>query len=169
MGSSRKGLRSIGRSPRRVNFKLEGRPSEKVSGGDVGDLVWNAEWDTGVELIDQQHRQLLAQFDQVLKALQVKGQDRHFGSLLAFLADYVELHFSSEEALMVEVGFPDLTRHRAIHDEMRARVRALLEDYETSSDLVTFELLEFLTNWLIDHISVEDRRVAEYIRTRPVA
>ena len=69
---------------------------------------------------------------------------------------------------MVEVCFPDLTRHRAIHDEMRARVRTLLEDYETSSDLATFELLEFLTHWLIDHISVEDRRLAEYIRARSV-
>ena len=134
----------------------------------MGDLVWNPEWDTGVEQIDQQHRQLLDHFDQVLRALKVTGQDRLFGNLLAFLADYVEHHFSSEEALMVEVCFPDLTRHRAIHDEMRARVRTLLEDYETSSDLATFELLEFLTHWLIDHISVEDRRLAEYIRARSV-
>ena len=133
----------------------------------MGDLVWNPEWDTGVELIDQQHRQLLAKFDELLRVLQVKGQDRHFGSLLTFLADYAEMHLSSEETLMAEVAFPELARHRAIHDEMRSRVKSLLEDHGTSSDLITFELLEFLTHWLINHISVEDRRLAQHIRSLP--
>ena len=133
----------------------------------MSDLVWNPEWDTGVELIDEQHRQLLAQFDRLLAAVRVKGQVQQLGSLVGFLADYVELHFRSEESLMAEVGFPDLARHQVLHNEMRARVEAVREDFAQSPGIVTLELLEFLTHWLINHISVEDRRLAQHIRSLP--
>jgi hemerythrin-like metal-binding protein len=126
-------------------------------------LVWNPQWDTGIEEIDLQHKALLAQVETLLEAIHSNDMDGRLPGLLAFLADYVEEHFRMEEAQMEASAYPGLAGHRAIHDDMRQQVGSLLARYELDSRAVTDEVLDFVTDWLIKHINGEDRRMARYL------
>ncbi|NTW86293.1 MAG: hemerythrin family protein, partial [Holophagaceae bacterium] len=126
-------------------------------------LVWNPEWNTGIELIDLQHQALLSQVDELLGAIHSNDMDGRLPGLLAFLADYVEEHFRMEEAQMEASAYPGTVAHRAIHDDMRQQVVALVARYQLDSHAVTDEVLDFVTDWLIKHINGEDRRMARYL------
>lgn len=127
-------------------------------------VVWNPAWETGIPLIDQQHRELLAQFEGLLVAIHENHPDDRIPPLLQFLADYVETHFSLEENLMQVVGYPGFAGHKTIHDRMRARVGQLVEAAKGNPATLTEEVIDFLTDWLLRHINEEDRRMARHLQ-----
>lgn len=123
------------------------------------ELIWNSDWDTGHPLVDQQHHELFALAQALFKALH-RGQETDLQRHLAFLANYVEMHFASEEQAMLQAGYPALAHHRGIHDAMRARVAAL------EGGQVTDGVLDFIVDWLITHINGEDRAMAAFLCAR---
>ena len=126
-------------------------------------MIWNPDWETGVDLIDQQHRQLLAQIERLFQAVHENQAVGQVPELLAFLADYVETHFANEELHMQVTDYPDYPAHKAIHDDMRSQVAHLVEAFRRDPSVVTDEVIDFLSDWLVQHIDVEDRRLALHL------
>jgi hemerythrin len=126
-------------------------------------VTWNPAWETGIPLIDAQHRQLLMQFDALLVAIHEDRSNERIPGLLAFLGDYVNTHFSAEEEKMEVSQYPGFNGHKAIHDDMRAQVAKLADDYQTDPSVMTEKVLDYLTDWLIDHINEHDRKMARHL------
>jgi hemerythrin-like metal-binding protein len=126
-------------------------------------LVWNPEWETGIWKIDQQHRELLGQIEGLMSAIHSNEAETRIPGLLAFLAGYVDQHFKDEEVEMEASAYPGMAGHRVIHDQMRGQVAGLLEYYQADPSVITDEVLDFLTSWLINHINGEDRRMAHHL------
>jgi hemerythrin len=126
-------------------------------------VTWNPAWETGIQLIDEQHRQLLAQFEALLVAIHEQRPDDRIPGLLAFLSAYVETHFSTEEEHMQATRYPGLIGHKAIHDDMRTQVAQLADGCQKDPTVLTQEVLDFLTDWLIGHINDHDRRMAHHL------
>jgi hemerythrin len=57
-----------------------------------------------------------------------------------------------------------LDEHRAIHDGMRQHINQMVESDGGGPDIAIGKALEFLTNWLIDHINTADRQMASHVR-----
>lgn len=77
------------------------------------------------------------------------------------LKDYTEAHFAREEKVMEACGYPGLANHRQVH---RLLVKQLLEQrqqYE-KGNLYLDSLIDFLQNWLLDHIQTMDRAYVPY-------
>jgi len=129
----------------------------------VSVLIWNPEWETGIPLIDQQHRQLLGQFEMLLVAIREGNPGDQIPPLLAFLSDYVETHFSTEEKHMQATRYPGFIDHKVIHDDMRVQVAKLVDDYQKDPSIMTVEVFDFLTDWLVGHINEHDRSMARHI------
>lgn len=126
-------------------------------------LTWNPAWETGIPLIDDQHRQLLGQFEALLLAIHENRTEERIPGLLAFLSDYVEIHFSTEEGHMRASQYASYAEHKAIHDHMRSQVAQLITSYNEDHSLINDAALVFLTDWLIDHIQDHDRQMARHL------
>ena len=109
------------------------------------------------------HRELLAQFETLLAAIHENHSEARIPGLLAFLSCYVDTHFSTEEEHMQATRYPGFTGHKAIHDDLRSQVASLVEDYQRDPSVLTDEVFDFLTDWLIGHINEHDRRMARHI------
>jgi len=59
-------------------------------------IEWRESLSIGVELIDSQHKTLLSDFDQLLKACESGKGIEELKTLLGFLDGYVIKHFSDE-------------------------------------------------------------------------
>lgn len=120
---------------------------------------------TGNEMIDSQHKELIAKIDALLVSCEDRSNKSGAARLLNYLADYTEFHFNEEEAFQKGIEYPGLKEHQAKHDELRQTVQELhdmLVEEEGPSDAFVETVKENVTNWLYYHIKGFDRSVAEY-------
>ena len=134
-------------------------------------INWKDSYDIGVEKIDCQHRQLLAKLNEFFDACSKQQGKEQIEETLNFLKDYTLEHFSSEESLMADIDFPELTEHRKTHAEFIQTVLELEETLKTKgpSVLSTIKLNRTLTDWLLNHINKCDKLIGEYMATRDKA
>jgi len=129
-------------------------------------IEWQDCLSVGVLEIDIQHKLLFERFNSFLQACQSEADHDKVHRLFWFLEAYAVTHFSEEEKLMQESGFPDLPRHRKQHEEFAAeiaRVKERLRSEGPSPTLVS-GLTTFISDWLVRHISQMDRAIGSHLQ-----
>jgi hemerythrin len=75
-----------------------------------------------------------------------------------------EEHFRHEERLMRAMHYTAFAWHKSQHDAVRKRAKAAASRMEKGDSAAAGELLQFLSAWLRDHMSVADRMMGAYLR-----
>lgn len=118
------------------------------------------------DLIDSQHRELINRIKQFVDSCESGAGKVKAIQMLDYLAEYTDFHFSAEEKLQEEVGYPGLKEHRAKHEEFKQNLKELedfLEESEGPTDAFVEQVKKNVVDWLFQHIKAFDRSVAEYI------
>ena len=88
-------------------------------------LTWSHECIVGVEAMDDQHGILMDTLNE-LRVMLLRGVDRACVSLqLERLIDFTQMHFQSEEQLLLRQGFPGINEHRTAHHHLLASSTSL--------------------------------------------
>lgn len=124
-------------------------------------INWNKNLETGIQIVDSQHRSLVEKLNQFFEAcIQKRGKDELMG-MMKFLENYVVFHFRTEEDIMERNKFSGYLTHKAMHDEFIKEFVKIKGRFEKEG--ITLELandtMKFLTNWLIEHISKIDKQL----------
>lgn len=125
---------------------------------------------TGNEMIDSQHRELIAKINDLLAACERDNGSEETEKMLTYLSDYVNFHFEAEEKFQEEIGYPGINEHKAKHAEFKQNVAAMGQMIgRTGSPEFTSLVQNQVIDWLYTHIKGFDRSVAEYrfIRENP--
>ena len=80
-------------------------------------LLWKDDLATGVETIDEQHKELFARIEKLLDACNQGKGKAEVANTVDFLAEYIEIHFRDEEQIQKNSGFPEFEAHKALHDQ----------------------------------------------------
>ena len=124
-------------------------------------IVWNEKNNLNIPIIDEQHRGIVATINSFHHFAQ-KGQAREvIRPTLLILEQFTELHFETEEALMKESGYPRFEEHRLLHQELMKKTRSIAR--ETTQMIDSDVVLQFLKQWWLGHINVEDRKYAPHV------
>ena len=131
-------------------------------------IQWSKFFETGIDVIDQQHQALVAIINQAAPLLATSGASTvaQADALLDQLAAYAATHFKTEESLMLSHGVDP--RYREQHCAAHASYVAQIADMRTSlyADTrtdITPLLLKYLTSWWTVHILDEDQRLAQHL------
>ena len=129
-------------------------------------IEWTKDLATGVEAIDEQHKELFRRINLLLDACRRGEGAEHVVSTLAFLTQYVVEHFQSEEDLMRRAAYRGYAEHAAMHREFRKRVESFASDLAlTGVTIITvITVNRMIVDWLNDHIRTVDRAMAATIR-----
>lgn len=117
-------------------------------------IIWDNKLDTGIEVIDNQHKRIVAYVNQLETAHQ-SGNTALVIEVIEQLVDYTQSHFSFEEAMMEEAGYQFLKPHQKVHEIFVRRVSDFTIRAAKGED-VAMELHAMLTKWLLNHIANED-------------
>jgi hemerythrin len=129
---------------------------------------WDSSLETGYEKVDNQHRQLVAALNDIIRASREgKGRDEVFKTL-DFLTGYTIMHFSDEEKLQVKYDYPDYLIHKRYHDEFKVTVGELTARIakEGPSEEMIGIVTTAIGDWLLNHIKGDDFRMAAYVKAR---
>ncbi len=126
-------------------------------------MIWYDNYNIGIERIDKQHQQLAKTIRKLQQSL-VNGQFcNEAGETLKFIATYTKEHFNDEEALMEEVNYDDLKKHKILHEKLITQVVDILLTLKKGKHIDPYELIDFLTEWLRNHIIHEDKKIGKFI------
>jgi hemerythrin len=127
--------------------------------------LWHDRYCTGIQIIDDQHRQLLDAINELHDAFQAGRPREEMTHLLDFLVSYTVSHFQTEESYMAENGYPDLAKHRDYHQVLIGRVLELKQRFLGPTPPSSVELARFMGEWLSHHINEVDMGYANYVRS----
>lgn len=129
-------------------------------------IVWNDDFSLGNSVFDAQHRQLIDLINKTIQSLENSAPETDAIPLLRSLQEYARYHFEAEEAYMAEAAFPGLDEHVSQHRYFFNRVQELDARLFSDESGIIYELSEFLSFWLIDHIVISDFKYASFAGTR---
>ena len=126
-------------------------------------LKWKAEYCTGIDSIDQQHKKLVNLINQLQTAVDYSTGSEFERDALDDLVNYTVTHFGYEEKLMKENGYPDYEPHKAEHEKLIKQVETVLSDYRQNPDQAMQHAHDFLSDWLINHINGTDMEYSSFL------
>ena len=136
----------------------------EVTGEDLAFIEWSDDLAIGVEVVDNEHRELINAIND-LEADVVDGQDRrHTIQLVARVARESRSHFASEETVMVSARYPGAALHAMKHQHMADQIDAFLGRYSRDTSSLNSHVLGFLRDSLALHIKSEDAIFGRWIR-----
>ncbi|MDR1901087.1 MAG: hemerythrin family protein [Treponema sp.] len=129
---------------------------------------WDSSLETGYELIDNQHKQLIIALNNLLDACRNGKGSEEVKKTMDFLTGYTVKHFSDEEKLQKQYKYPDYFIHKQYHDDFKVTVGKLTE--KVIQDGPTEEVIGLVSTsiggWLLNHIKGDDFRMAVYIKAQ---
>ena len=129
------------------------------------EIAWTPDLATGVELIDEQHKQLIERMNELDRAVRFSRGVPKIIKTLDFLIEYTDFHFGTEERNMVELDYPQLEYHRGQHAEFVKTLKDLEMDFEEegATEALAESINTFMFNWLVNHIKTVDVRFGEFL------
>lgn len=124
---------------------------------------WTANFETGIELIDEQHKKLVDILNQLAAHLANRSDAIKLNIIFDELADYADYHFKSEEKIWSEYFQEDewYTDHERTHGSFIEEIVALRSNADGAElDDVVYDVVTFLSKWLAYHILDTDKRMA---------
>lgn len=127
-------------------------------------LPWSNEYSVHSSEIDDQHRKLFRLVNNLDEAVQRGKGPRVLGPTLDSLVEYTQEHFSDEEALLERIHYPALEEHRQEHATFSRQLASLQVRYHTGNASLSTQVLDFLRQWLDNHVLQSDQKYAHYIQ-----
>jgi hemerythrin-like metal-binding protein len=124
--------------------------------------------ETGIPLVDAQHRELMELLDAFDAALRSGAAAPGLREDLALISQRTLKHFQTEEQLMKDAGYPGRCAHADLHRDLVLKVRELQYRFDRGQPLDR-SLATFLADWFDHHIQESDRDYAGFLRKGPGA
>jgi hemerythrin len=136
---------------------------EKAMEGFVMSLMtWKEEYSVGLSDIDKQHMKLIEMVNEVHEAMAVGKSKDVLDQVFRELVDYTKTHFTYEENLLIKMGYPGVSVHKAMHAELVGKVFNYKQRIDKGELGVSIDVMKFLRNWLNDHILIEDKKYGRF-------
>jgi hemerythrin len=133
-------------------------------------LVWRDQLSVGNNVIDSDHKQLIAVVNEVEKSLSTKNLEGLSASLDCLL-DYSQQHFAREEKIAQAAGYAEVPYLHQSHavlatqlDQVKSEIAAMGQDWSSTT---VEHFTNLLRNWLIDHVIKEDLLMKPALQKHP--
>ena len=129
-------------------------------------LTWSNDYLIGDEMIDAEHKELFRIINTFHDRWQARreSEDRAaIAEVLNRLVKYAEAHFQHEEEIMRGADFPLIAEHRSIHEGLFERIFQIHREYAEHDLRLEQHTLNFVRNWLLNHIVREDYRFRDHL------
>ena len=121
-------------------------------------IQWGPKYMLGIPSIDNQHKRLVELINQLHTAMKQRQSASVTGKILDELVDYTQVHFAFEEQAQSEAQYPELDSHKEVHEKLVGQVVDFQRKFHAGNTLLSMELMDFLKDWLINHILGTDKK-----------
>jgi len=131
-------------------------------------VVWDNKYATGVQLIDDQHKELFSLTNELFHAClgEEKMLESVFKETMERMVDYVRFHFGAEQEILQRINYPEYHEHKKQHDTLVREIIESVKEYNYGKKLVPNQFVRILRDWILSHIAHYDKLYVPYIETQ---
>ena len=123
--------------------------------------------ETGNAIIDKEHRELIEAVNKLLDACGLGNALGEVNKTVKFLNDYVQKHFSHEEQLQQQSGYPNYAAHKVFHESYKKTLLDITSEIAKSGSSVGGLMkLNGHIALLITHIKTEDKKLGAFLNSK---
>lgn len=131
-------------------------------------VSWTVDYSVDIELIDEQHQDLVQHINHLYKLAKQKVPDTlQISDALFELLEHVMNHFIAEEELFQRLNFPDFDEFLAHNNGFKAWAQTLIQELGTNTTLSEASF-EHLRLWINEHILFKQKSYAEFLRSHGI-
>lgn len=132
-------------------------------------LQWTPDLATGVQKIDDQHKELFRRVDMLISAWDAGKAAAEVEQTVKFLGDYVVEHFGTEEQYMKQFtygssGVQHMAQH-AVFIDIFGKLKQRYMKEGTTPEFIE-DTRRTVVDWLKNHIKYSDKALGLFLKTR---
>lgn len=133
-------------------------------------IEWKLDvYGVSVKECDAQHEKLVKLINELYDAMTKKQTRDVLQKILKELVEYTIYHFSTEENFFKITNYPDAAVQKLEHEKFTKTILDFKKKFEESAlTLISIDLLKFLKDWLLHHISVSDKKYGPHLNSNGI-
>ncbi len=129
-------------------------------------MKWIDSYAINVPIIDKQHKELFKMLDLIESSFKKGTTHTEILKVLKFLVGYVKHHFAAEEEVMKIAEYPGRAAHKILHKNLINDLMVKIKHLGATDYVNIYEIEEFVTAWLCEHIIQEDMYIRDHINNK---
>jgi hemerythrin len=131
-------------------------------------IVWDPSFSENVEFLDKQHQMLIQIINDLYNAILVGNEKDTIEKLIGQLLTHAAMHFAREEHYFDIFGYPDTDIHKKQHKDFEKKISAFEGDFKAGRESVSKDITKFLSDWVVEHIKENDKKIGPFLNERGV-
>ncbi|MFC1789642.1 bacteriohemerythrin [Patescibacteria group bacterium] len=120
-------------------------------------IPWSQDLSVNIKEIDEQHKHFLGLLNKTYDVF-YKLKKEEVPQLVKELHDYTQTHFETEEKYFDKFNYEFTNDHKKEHRELEAKVEEFNRKIKSEGVEAIGELVEFLEDWLVEHMANHDKK-----------
>jgi hemerythrin-like metal-binding protein len=129
-------------------------------------ISWKNDFSVNIAEIDKQHMCLFELINKLHDSMKTGQGNSVIGPILSDLINYTVFHFDTEEKYFKKFQYSEYLRHKIEHDGLRTKAKQLNAEFAAGKVTITVEVLNFLRDWISNHILKSDKKYGEFLRAK---
>jgi hemerythrin len=135
----------------------------KIAFGGMIMYEMKPEYFTGIDFIDEEHAKLFSIANEAYELLEnqfIPDKYDYIMQVMNELKDYTKYHFNHEEEYMNSIGYKRILSQKVAHNDFIEKLNEFNPDViDENQKEALFDILDFLTTWLVEHILKKDKLI----------
>jgi hemerythrin len=131
-------------------------------------INWDDSYSVKIESIDKQHMKLVGMINEFYENIRSKSNKEIISELIKNMKEYIKFHFKSEEDLLKINRYPDYHKHKIEHERFINKVTDFETRFNNGHLILSFEITNFLKDWLKKHIQGTDKKYSDFLISKGV-
>jgi hemerythrin len=124
-------------------------------------IEWNEKLSTGISIIDEEHKKFINIINSTVVATQDEKNPEKIENVLHEMIDFAWDHFKTEEFYMKEFNYSEYQGHKEEHLDFIHRTISYFDRAAKGNYNMANEILEYLKQWLANHVQITDQKYSE--------
>ena len=125
---------------------------------------WNEKFNTGIPVVDEQHRELFRIAGRIHTLLHDQYAFDKYDTIVMLineLMDYTVYHFNTEEEYMQQIKYRKFFTHKVEHTDFIDKMKGIdVTKIDENQDEYIENILGLVAEWIVNHILEKDKAIS---------